>query len=296
MINKIRKRFIVYTMIVVSLILSMVMFLFFLGTKSPINYDRTILLVVIIIALVFAGSLLLSKIAIKPIGESWKRQLDFTADASHELRTPLAVIQSNLEIVLENEDETVKDQEKWLENIRVETERMGKLVEDLLTLSRADTKEQTLALQDIPLAIIVNGRVEALEALARKKHIQIHTKIDDTLLMKGDVARISQLFTILIENAINYMGRPGEIRIMAKKNGKHIEISVSDNGEGIPKDEVEKVFLRFYRVDKARTRNQGGSGLGLPIAKWIVEAHGGKITLNSVYGSGTEVKIFFFSN
>lgn len=293
MIPSLKKRFIIYTMLVISTILCIFAVAVLLGTKDNITHHRTFILVFIILIFVFIGSVILSNIAIKPIKKAWQQQLDFTADASHELRTPIAIIRSNLEIVMDNQGESVKDQEKWLNNIFKETERMSKLVDDLLTLSKADSKEQELNLREIPLDIIIRDRINSFETLAKNNNTTISNQVEDGLTMLGDDKRIAQLFTILIDNAIKYMNRPGIIAISGKKKGNHVHISVSDNGVGIPEDEVDKLFLRFYRVEKSRARNLGGSGLGLPIAKWIVESHKGKISINSTQDIGTNVTIIF---
>lgn len=151
MIKKIQKRFIMFTMLVISIIVIIISSVFLIGEADNSRQHRTITLCIIILVLVFLASVLLSRIAIKPIKKAWQQQLDFTADASHELRTPLAVIQSNLEIVLEDENASIAEQKKWLNNIHMETLRMNSLVEDLLMLSRADCGNTLLSLSNVSL-------------------------------------------------------------------------------------------------------------------------------------------------
>lgn len=291
MIRKFKVWFVLFTMLVISLILGIVTIFFIMNNTNAQAHHRTFIFVALLLVLVFISSILLSSFAVKPVKKAWQRQLDFTADASHELRSPLAVIKSNLEIVLDNPDSMVKDQEKWLNNIQNETDRMSKLVDDLLTLSRADSNIIELQMAELPLNIIIEERISAFHSLAEAHGISIECNVPSDIILYGDQNRIMQLFTILLDNSIKYMGRPGTIRIEASYSSKHVMILFSDNGIGIPEEDIHKVFTRFYRVDKARSRNHGGSGLGLAIAKWIVEVHHGKITLISGTDKGVMYKI-----
>lgn len=293
MIHKLRLRFILYTMLVISIIVLLIAGIILLGTNREIPLHRIAFGVIIILVLVFIGSIFISGFAIKPIKKAWQQQLDFTADASHELRTPLAVIRSNLEIVLEHPEKQVKEQKKWLNNVLEETERMSKLVEELLTLSKADTKDPNCHNQEIPLCILANDRISAYTAMAHKHDIQLENRIPEALTILGDPFRISQLFSILIDNAIKYMNRPGSLVISGYQKGRHIYMDFSDNGEGILEDDLNQVFMRFYRGDKSRSRKKDGFGLGLSIAKLIVENHHGSISINSSPGIGTSVNIVF---
>ncbi|NLG02433.1 MAG: HAMP domain-containing histidine kinase [Clostridia bacterium] len=293
MIKKLQIRFILFAMIAITLVLGTVSTIFLMGTPSNATQHRTVMLLMVILVLVLAASITLSYIAVKPIKKAWQQQLDFTADASHELRTPLAVIQSNLELVMDNEEETVESQERWLGNIHKELIRMNHLVEDLLTLSRADSNVTELTVCDVPLEIVLEERACAFEQLAAAKEIKIERTMEQNLIMKGDIDRIQQLFTILFDNSIKYMGRPGTIKINAYKNKNQLHIDYMDDGTGIPDDEVEHVFKRFYRVDKARSRSQNGSGLGLSIAEWIVRSHEGKIELKCGVDQGVHFHITF---
>ncbi|WPC43720.1 sensor histidine kinase [Clostridium sp. JS66] len=243
--------------------------------------------------LVFCMSTLLSKVVLKSIQAAWQRQLDFTADASHELRTPLAVMLTNLEVVLDNTEETVSSQIIWLENAMNETKRMAALVDDLLTLSRADTNEQMLNLETFNLAYMIEETLKPYYPIGEKQGIEIvfNNKLKNSLDFYGDQKRIQQLIVILIDNALKHMGCLGRITVEVEINRKQIELQVKDTGEGINKEDLKKIFNRFYRVDKANSRKRGGSGLGLAIAKWIVESHKGTIEVKSETGIGTAFKI-----
>lgn len=295
MIKRLRKRFIIFNLIVSSIV-----FICVGGTIAFNNVEmiwhRLIISCIVFLALAFIGSVLLANSAIEPIKKAWKRQLDFTADASHELRTPLAVIQTSLEIILENEEESVKSQKEWLENIVVEHKRMANLVEDLLTLSRGDTNQQVLNVEDIDIEEITNEVKREFSPIAIKRGIEIETVMKGTLSFEGDRKRIKQLFIILVDNAIKCMGRPGKITVEASyrqyglvNRGKEVVLQVSDTGQGIAKEHLQKIFERFYRV--SASRSEEGSGLGLAIAKWIVDSHGGSIKVSSEVGEGTQFMI-----
>lgn len=293
MIKKLRIRFILFNMLVISAVMILLAIAIFLGSDSSISLHRLLITTGICLILVFFVSVLLAKIALNPIQEAWQRQLDFTADASHELRTPLAVMQTNLEIVLDNKEEIVSNQMTWLNNVMYENKRMVTLVDDLLTLSRADTNEQMLNIEKFDFPQTIEQTIEPYYSMGEKQEVEIafNNKLENELDFYGDRKRIKQLVIILIDNALKYMNRSGKITVEVDLKGNLIELQVKDTGEGIEKDELKKVFDRFYRVDKASSRNKGGSGLGLAIAKWIVEGHKGIIEVKSEIGKGTDFKI-----
>ena len=293
MIKKLRIRFILFNMLVISTIVILLSIAIFIGTNSYISVHRIVITVGICLILVFCVSVLLSKFALKSIQEAWQRQLDFTADASHELRTPLAVMQTNLEIVLDNKEETVLSQMIWLDNVMYENKRMASLVGDLLTLSRADTNEQMLNLETFDIAKIIEETLVPYYPIGKKQGVEIifKNKLENILDFYGDPKRIQQLIIILLDNALKYMNRSGKIIVQVQLKAKQIELQVKDTGEGINKEELKKIFNRFYRVDKASSRKRGGSGLGLAIAKWIVEGHKGTIEVKSEIDKGTDFKI-----
>lgn len=252
---------------------------------------RTIIFIILALILVFLGSLLISGKALVPIRKAWQRQIDFAADASHELRTPLAVMQTNLELVLGNPEETVESQKDWLENALIESKRMAKIVDDLLSLSRADAHLQNLQLTRFMIDKVLKEVTASFEQVAISQNITLSTDIQSEMEFFGDSDRIKQLFIILIDNALKYSNIEGKVSVQLRQIDKFIEIKVADTGEGIEKEHLEKIFDRFYRVDKSRSRNEGGSGLGLAIAKWIVNEHKGKIKTDSILGKGTKFTV-----
>lgn len=242
------------------------------------------------IGLVFIVSLFLASKAIRPIKTSWEKQTIFIADASHELRTPLAVVNSNLEIVMENQNETVGSQNKWLGNIQSELERMKKLVDDLLFLARADD-EGEMPKEHFDLSYLLYKIYNAFMPLAQKKGLKLLLDTKDNITVYGNEFRIKQLITILLDNAIKYTDNRGIIELKLEAGSSTIQLSISDTGEGIAKEDMSKIFDRFYRVDKSRSRSDGGSGLGLAIAKCIVNEHKGTINVVSEVSKGTEFTI-----
>ncbi|MBA9084874.1 signal transduction histidine kinase [Fontibacillus solani] len=248
---------------------------------------ESIPLILLILLLVFMGSLFISGKALIPVTKAWEKQINFTADASHELRTPLAVIQTNLEIVLGNSNESVESQRKWLDHIMIENTRLTNLVNDLLTLSRADSSEHTLSKNLMLLDTVLLEAIIPFESQAMSKGIDLLYDLEPEIYFWGDSNRLKQLIVILIDNALQYTNRSGRIHVHLIKKDKGVELSVSDTGVGIAEEHMDKIFDRFYRGDKARVRNGGGSGLGLAIAKWIVEEHNGFIRVKSILGEGS---------
>lgn len=241
----------------------------------------------IYLALAFYGSLFLANRALLPIKTSWQKQQDFVADASHELRTPLTVIQTSLELVRGNPQETIEDQSKWLENIQIETKRMSKLVDDLLFLARADSEEQPLDMKNFDLSAMLRSTLDSLEAITSLHEIVLEFSLEDKLLFYGDESRLRQLIIILMDNALKHTPPKGVIRLSALNSGPSLEITVTDTGEGIEPEHLGRIFERFYRVDQARSKQTGGTGLGLSIAAWIVKVHHGRINVSSHVGQGT---------
>ena len=242
------------------------------------------------IALVFVISLFLANRSIRPIKTSWEKQAVFIADASHELRTPLAVVNSNLEIVMDNEDKTVGSQKKWLSNIQCELERMKKLIDDLLFLARADADGE-MPKEHFDLSELLYKIYDTFTPLFQKKNLELLLNSPHNIIVYGNEFRIKQLITILLDNAMKYTGEGGKIELTLQTGTNAVQLSVKDTGEGIAKEHLGKIFDRFYRVDKSRSRNYGGAGLGLAIAQCIVNEHRGTINVISEVSKGTEFKI-----
>ena len=245
------------------------------------------------LGLIFAASLFLSGKAVKPIKAAWEKQKSFVADASHELRTPLAVMQTNLELVMENKLETIESQTEWLENIYAENKHMTKLVSDLLLLARADSDQKLMEIKSFSLSAVVAEAANSFVPVARDKGVNIDLVIKPDINFLGDQSRLKQLVVILIDNAVKYTPSGGSVSLSLESSRDNIEIVVTDTGEGIASENLKKIFERFYRVDKARSNETAGVGLGLAIASWIVKEHHGTINADSTLGNGTTFKVVF---
>jgi two-component system, OmpR family, sensor histidine kinase CiaH len=232
------------------------------------------------------GGLWLAGRALVPIRQALETQRRFVSDASHELRTPIAVVQANNELVLRHADSTVESNLDQLEAIAGETEHMTRLVEDLLTLARADEGRVTVARETLDFGGVVEEVTRDMAALAEIRDVALSGSCDRAEVI-GDVQRLRQLIVILVDNALKYTPAGGAVTVSCKRMGRRAELRVADTGPGIAPEHQTRIFDRFFRLDEARKRAAGGSGLGLAIAKWIVEAHHGRITLESTIGKGT---------
>jgi signal transduction histidine kinase len=290
MIKTLRKRFILFSVMVIGSIIIIAGLFIFFGTTSTLPAYRYVITLSAVIILVFLGSWLLSRIAVKPVQTAWQKQLDFTADASHELRTPIAIIQTNLELVMDSPEETIESQMKWLKNIEAENHRMARLVEDLLTLSRADTNQQTTEKETFMIDEAVSEALAPFILLAEKKNILLNIDVQKNTAFHGDRKRIKQLIVILVDNALHYTEQ-GEVAVSLCKSENKLMITVSDTGRGIATEHLAKIFDRFYRVTDTRMMHQDGSGLGLSIAKWIVAEHRGRISVESELGNGASFTV-----
>lgn len=241
--------------------------------------------------LVFTISLYLANKALVPIKNAWEKQRAFVADASHELRTPLAVLSTSLEIVLDNPGETIESQANWLENIQSEVNRMSKLVEELLFLARSDSENDAALKSDFNISYSLSQVYELFKPFAAEKGIELTADIEDDVLLNGNEGHIKQLATILIDNAIKYTPDKGSVRLLLQKYSNDIVIEVIDTGIGIPPEHHDKIFERFFKLDKARTKNDNGSGLGLSIADCIAKEHNGNISVTSNTPTGSIFKV-----
>jgi signal transduction histidine kinase len=210
----------------------------------------------------------------------------FTADASHELRTPLAAIRTEAEVALNRPLDTA-DCRQLLGSILEECERLTRLTEQLLALAREDAGAAPQAGGPVDLATLVKGVVENMRPLAEANAIRLHEESDGPAQVTGDETRLRQVFYNVLDNAIKYTPEGGTVTVRCTRRGREAVVTVADTGVGIPPEHLPRVFDRFYRVDRARSREQGGTGLGLSIARCIVAAHGGRIELDSTPGRGT---------
>ncbi len=218
---------------------------------------------------------------------SFSQAQQFSSDASHELRTPLTIMRGELELALRSKKHSNDEYRKVLSSALEETMHMSAIIDNLLTLAKADKGFNHLQMEDVWLRPIIQELFEDGEMLAERKQIVIRPGALDDALIVGDPVRLRQLFLNLIDNAIKYTPEQGTVDISLHRTAEHSIVRIKDSGMGIPADELPKIFDRFYRVDKARSRELGGSGLGLSISKWIAEIHGGTITVESDVNAGS---------
>ncbi|HRC80288.1 MAG TPA: ATP-binding protein [Sedimentibacter sp.] len=218
-------------------------------------------------------------------------QKEFVANVSHELKTPITTIKSYAETLLDGALEEKETAEEFLNVINSESDRMSRLVTDLLLLSRMDYEQTNWHKERINLQDMVNIAVKKLQMQAKEKNISIHVNIPDNIDILFDRDGFEQIILNIAGNAVKYTPENGNIWIEAKTTKKDVIVSIKDDGFGIPKEDQDRIFDRFYRVEKARARGLGGTGLGLSIAKQIAEAHNSTITVKSQINKGTEMII-----
>jgi two-component system phosphate regulon sensor histidine kinase PhoR len=218
---------------------------------------------------------------------------EFVANVSHELRTPLSLIKGFVETLLEGAKSDPELATRFLKTIEKHTDRLTYLIEDLLTISRLESGQILMNLQQVDLADEARRVIEDLQGRAAEKKAVIQNLLPAGLLARADADRLQQVLFNLVENAIKYGKNQGVVAIggQSRPDGK-IELWVQDDGPGIPPESRERIFERFYRVDRARSRETGGTGLGLAIVKHIVQGHGGEVWVKSELGSGAA---FFFT-
>jgi heavy metal sensor kinase len=223
---------------------------------------------------------------------SFKRVTNFTADASHELRTPISVIRTEAESALRRSRSEAEYRET-LRRILLEAERTTALLEELLALARADSGRQPLLVEPIDLRGALQEIAAGWRQVANVRGMQFSERLlNAELRVLGDAAALRRVVDILLDNAFKYTPPSGgAVSLSAEQLGERAVISVRDNGVGIAEEEQGRIFERFYRVNKTRSREMGGAGLGLAIAQWIVEQHHGKITVESTLGAGSIFRV-----
>src|SRR5579884_440831 len=218
-------------------------------------------------------------------------QQHFIADAAHELRTPLTLLRADAEVLLRSRERMPADDALLLEDIVAEAHHMGKLATNLLTLARLDNRSSHQEYEVVDLASIARAQARRVQALAEQQNINIQVEGGERALVIGDPTLLEQATLALLDNAIKYNRPGGRITMRVTTQEKHVLLQISDTGIGIAAEHLPHLGERFYRVDKARSREAGGTGLGLSIARGIAQAHGGTLTLSSIPDQGTTVTI-----
>ena len=248
--------------------------------------------------LVAVGGWLLARQTTEPVERAILHMRRFMADAAHELRTPITVVRSRAEVALQ----LPRAPEEYVDSMRaieLETARLSRIVDDLLLLARADVGERPIARERVYLDDVTSDAVEAARAIASRKSMRVEVEEFGEAPVAGDAALLRQLVLILLDNAIKYSPAGGDVRVAVRAAGQSAELVVADRGIGIAPEQLSHVFERFYRGDPSRSRaaadgaHPEGAGLGLSIAQWIVEQHGGAIRIASQEGQGARVTVDF---
>ncbi|MGV8058339.1 MAG: ATP-binding protein [Smithellaceae bacterium] len=221
-------------------------------------------------------------------------RVDFVANVTHEIRTPLTAILGYLETIRDGAIKNPEETRKFIDIIISQAQRLNRLVEDLLIISRIELGEMNFHFEDTSLKDVLAGILPLVEPQARLKNIALDNLISaKPVPIKADKDRLSQIIINVLDNAVKFTPENGKVSIAADESNGYAVITVSDTGIGVPKEELERLGERFYRVDRNRSRELGGTGLGLSIVKHLMIAHGGKIEIESKLGHGTKVSLFF---
>ena len=247
-----------------------------------------------VVALIIASAIgyLMAGRTLLPLKEAYDKQKQFAADASHELRTPLAVVMASADLLLA--DPSIKNPflRQVIEDLKSEVKKMTNLVSDLLMVARSDNNALKVKIQRIDLIEILKQVIRTMTPIAEKKNIKLAGENFRRVLINADEQRIKQLAIILVDNAIKYTPEGGAVLVRLEKvDNSRAVFAVMDSGIGIAPEDLDKVFERFYRVDKARSREMGGNGLGLAIAAEIIRMHDAKISVASKLGEGTKFTV-----
>jgi signal transduction histidine kinase len=221
---------------------------------------------------------------------SFERIAEFTADASHELKTPICALRGEAEVLL-SKKRPLEEYQEGLAHFIERFDHLNRMINDLILLSKFDSSQVELNMSSLRLDLLVQDIGNFFKILAEQKGIDLQVGQVQEVTVMGDKVRLQQLFTNLIDNAIKYTPE-GSIRITVEKDEGNAVVQVRDTGIGIPHEEQEKIFKRFYRVDKSRSQESGGVGLGLSISEWIVHAHRGRIEVESELNRGSTFAVY----
>ena len=211
----------------------------------------------------------------------------FVQNASHELKTPLATMKLLLENLIYQPDMPVELRAEFMQDMNHEIDRLSGIITDLLTLTKMDSEEAAIKAEKFDFTELCIGAVHALQPAAEKGRLTMTMDIAKDVTLQGDESKLGQVVYNLIDNAIKYTPEGGSIFVTMKMDGRNAVFAVKDTGVGIPQEDAKHIFDRFYRVDKARSRETGGTGLGLSIVRQMVQLHGGEIKVDSTYGKGS---------
>lgn len=263
------------------------------------HYNNTIILgssltgsfLVTLVLLIIFGIRLANRM-VEPIEETFVKQKELITNASHELKTPLAVINTNLEVLDLNKTDSISKQQRWFDNIKEQTVKLNNLVCQMLDLARTDSLIATETKTNLNVSEIIQRHLLIFESSAFEKNIIVTSDIQDNIYYETNKENIEKVFTILFENAIKYCNTNGKIRVILNQTKKEIQFSISNTGKGIKKENLDKIFQRFYKEDESyKEGNNNSFGLGLSIAKSIIDNYKGNIKVESIENKLTTFKV-----
>lgn len=263
----------------------------FVDTAEYIRPGRTIgiiILVVLGLAMIFVVSYFLSNFITEPAVEELNREKQFVSNVSHELKTPLAAIKINAEALLDKNLDN-----RYLQNIQSESDRMDKLIHRLLHLSYLEEKDKAIEMKRVNLSDLTTEVSLSYESVAYEKNVSFEEEIEEDIYTKANPDEIKQLIVILIDNAIKHAGNPGEVTISLAKEKRHAILSVHNTGPEISEEDLPHIFERFYKADDSRHADADSFGLGLAIAKTIVDLHHGEISVENIPNQGVTFRVLF---
>ena len=247
---------------------------------------------VLVSSVLYAINRFIISLSLKPVERAWQQQQNFIGDASHELKTPLTVILTNGNILLAHSDDTIGEQQKWIESTNEEAAHMKDLVEKLLILAKSDNMRQNKMFNRVDLSDLTMRLALQFEPVAYEKGVMIQTDIENGVYVTGDQTALNQIVHILLDNAVKYAGLGGEVKLSLKRKQNNVYLSACNTGAPIPPEDLPHIFERFYRSDKARTSGSG-YGLGLAICKNLADLHKAQISVVSDEAHGTVFTVRF---
>jgi signal transduction histidine kinase len=271
-------------------------YLRFLDITDSQTALRNLLLTLIVVGLaalvaVGAVSLLFANRSIKPIARAWEQQRRFVADASHELKTPLSIITANSDALLANQEQTVASQREWLDYLRIGTDRMGSLIDELLTFARVEEAGAPRSTEEVDLSTVAQTVLRALETTMKARRLQVTVDIEPGLTRVLEPGLADKVFYALVENAAEYTDEGGEVEMSLRSEEGVAVFTVKNSGPGIAAEDLPHIFERFYRADRVRRGDGKSFGLGLSIAQEVARRLGGEIDVQSSVGESTRFTV-----
>ncbi|PIU28553.1 MAG: hypothetical protein COT09_04540 [Candidatus Hydromicrobium americanum] len=265
--------------------------------REVINRLQIVLITIdIAIILVIGGlSYFLAGKTLRPIKKALEDQKRFVSDSAHELRTPLSIMKTGIEAVTLDKKQSIEDYKYLSKDLLEEINKLTYMSNDLLFLAQSDSGKLKKQFNNINMSMICTNQFKLMKTYADKKGINFKEEIEESCYIKGNKDQLNRLITNLLKNAIDYNVKGGKVLLNLKKLNYNIVLIVSDTGVGIAPEDIRHIFERFYKADKSRSTSDSGSGLGLSIAKEIVESHNGIIKVDSKKGKGTIIEVLFHS-